>query len=765
MKKLYLVLSLCMIGLTVLAQPVGRQKVIVEIGTGTWCQYCPGAALGADDLVSNGCAVGNIEYHNGDAYTNDASNARNSYYAVSGFPTAHFDGVLEYVGGSHTESMYPNYLPLYQQRMAVSSDFLVDIYGDHTGSTYNVQMVIHKVNGSHGQLTAQIVLTESEIVYSWQGQDHLNFVERLMAPTYEGTTVDFTDDNTQIVNVTFDMESDWVVNNCEVVCFLQDDGTKEILQGNMVTVPNLQVMPAMAGFACDNVVPCITTQVQFEDRSLGNIVSWNWTFEGGTPATSTDENPLITYNSQGQYDVQLTVYDGSVYNTLSDPNYILVITPPVQPQTPTGPTAICQDLTGIQYLTHSVQWATTYTWSVDPSAAGILSGPPDTVISFVQNQSYIGNFTIKVRADNSCGTGTWSQPLNCTTYLTPTQFTLSDGAGYCEGGEGIDLTLDGSQQGVSYELYLNNDPTGQVLAGNGSPLDFGNQTDQGIYTCLGSTDNCDKQMVGNTYIYVISAPVKAGKPAGSTAECNGNTATTYTTSGASGATSYTWTLNPSNAGVINGTTTTATVDWDNSFSGTANISVAGVNACFTGPSSDNLNVAVSESPEPVITGDNDVCDWEEGLVYNTPAVDGDTYNWELYNGHVTDGAGTNEVTVTWQDAGTGWIKVTQANATCTATTENFVVNIQDCVGIGEPDGNAFSIYPNPVKNELTIQFAGKHADSRMVIVNMLGQEVCDQMTGGSQQVIINTSDYSKGVYMLRMFGENDVMVKKFIKVE
>ncbi|HPI85318.1 MAG TPA: hypothetical protein PLR01_03020, partial [Bacteroidales bacterium] len=125
MKKIYLLFMICLMGVAVFAQPVGRQKVIVEIGTGTWCTYCPGAAMGADDLVLYGCQVGNIEYHNGDPYANTASDYRNSYYNVSGYPTAHFDGVLEYVGGSHTESMYPNYLPLYQQRMAIPSDFLI----------------------------------------------------------------------------------------------------------------------------------------------------------------------------------------------------------------------------------------------------------------------------------------------------------------------------------------------------------------------------------------------------------------------------------------------------------------------------------------------------------------------------------------------------------------------------------------------------------------------------------------------------------------
>ena len=49
--------------------------------------------------------------------------------------------------------------------------------------------------------------------------------------------------------------------------------------------------------------------VNFTDNTWGaNLVSWNWQFEGATPATSTLQNPTdITYNEIGSFDVTLTV--------------------------------------------------------------------------------------------------------------------------------------------------------------------------------------------------------------------------------------------------------------------------------------------------------------------------------------------------------------------------------------------------------------------------------------------------------------------------
>ena len=45
--------------------------------------------------------------------------------------------------------------------------------------------------------------------------------------------------------------------------------------------------------------------MNFTDRSDGQPDTWNWTFEGGTPATSTAQNPTVTYNQAGNFQVTL----------------------------------------------------------------------------------------------------------------------------------------------------------------------------------------------------------------------------------------------------------------------------------------------------------------------------------------------------------------------------------------------------------------------------------------------------------------------------
>lgn len=50
-------------------------------------------------------------------------------------------------------------------------------------------------------------------------------------------------------------------------------------------------------------------EIHFTDMSTGNPTSWEWTFPGGVPETSTEQNPVVYYTKGGQYDVTLKVAD------------------------------------------------------------------------------------------------------------------------------------------------------------------------------------------------------------------------------------------------------------------------------------------------------------------------------------------------------------------------------------------------------------------------------------------------------------------------
>lgn len=95
---------------------------------------------------------------------------------------------------------------------------------------------------------------------------------------------------------------------------------------NTGTVDGFVVQPCVpvVDFSLDNAQGCEGLDVDFEDNLWGADRDaswvWNWSFPGGTPSSSTDENPTVIYNAAGTYDVTLTLTTaaGSDSRTIQD---------------------------------------------------------------------------------------------------------------------------------------------------------------------------------------------------------------------------------------------------------------------------------------------------------------------------------------------------------------------------------------------------------------------------------------------------------------
>jgi len=84
-----------------------------------------------------------------------------------------------------------------------------------------------------------------------------------------------------------------------------------------------QLCAALFNSSSRNV--CTGASVTYNDVSYHGVASRTWTFEGGTPATSTAPNPTVTYNQPGNYAVTLTVSDGTNSLTNNATSYITVL--------------------------------------------------------------------------------------------------------------------------------------------------------------------------------------------------------------------------------------------------------------------------------------------------------------------------------------------------------------------------------------------------------------------------------------------------------
>ncbi|MBJ6368168.1 endonuclease/exonuclease/phosphatase family protein [Snuella sedimenti] len=107
------------------------------------------------------------------------------------------------------------------------------------------------------------------------------------------------------------------------VHFLENDG-HTILASASFSVGATSGVP-IASFTSNATTTTTPGQsVSFTDNSTNSPTSWNWTFGGGTPATSSSQNPTATYNTEGTYDVTLTVTNASGSDSITKTGYVTV---------------------------------------------------------------------------------------------------------------------------------------------------------------------------------------------------------------------------------------------------------------------------------------------------------------------------------------------------------------------------------------------------------------------------------------------------------
>lgn len=140
----------------------------------------------------------------------------------------------------------------------------------------------------------------------------------------------------------------------------------------------IAIVPPYASFSANITAFCEGVCTNFQDNSLYAPDTWNWSFPGAMPATSTSQHPQnICYATPGNYNVQLIVSNPLGADTLIFTNYITV---DAIPQTNAGnDVAVCEGSS----LQLSGSGATVYSWSpaatlVNPSSANPIASPLTT---------------------------------------------------------------------------------------------------------------------------------------------------------------------------------------------------------------------------------------------------------------------------------------------------------------------------------------------------------------------------------------------------
>ena len=142
--------------------------------------------------------------------------------------------------------------------------------------------------------------------------------------------------------------------------------------------------------------------VFFLDQSTNSPTSWSWTFTGGAPAASTNQNPFVVYNTPGVYDVSLTATNPYGSGSVTKTSYITVTACPVAPVATfsASPTTLCAG-GNVSFTDLSTNTPTSWQWT-------FTGGIPGTSIAQNPVVSYLvaGVYPVTLTATNSAGSHT-----------------------------------------------------------------------------------------------------------------------------------------------------------------------------------------------------------------------------------------------------------------------------------------------------------------------------------------------------------------------
>ncbi|QOI98199.1 MAG: autotransporter-associated beta strand repeat-containing protein [Flammeovirgaceae bacterium] len=438
-----------------------------------------------------------------------------------------------------------------------------------------------------------------------------------------------------------------------------------VLTGCSITTPvyNVTINPAPAPVISGSAIVCANQsgEVYSTPNTPGNV--YNWTVSGGTIVSGIGTNSIVVdWGGAGAGTITLTEFTPTGCAVSATPMSVTINPTP----TPviSGNNTVCANDQDKVYSTPLVA-GRSYAWVV---TGGTIDGP-STGNSIVVDWGGAGTGTIQL-TETIIATGCFTTTPVFSVNINPIPTPIISGAGsVCANETGVVYSTP-NVPGNSYTWTV---VGGSIISGAGTnsiTVNWGGAgTGSVTVTEFIPASSCS---VTTPSFTVIINPIPSPVVSGDNTVCEGATAVTYSTPFVAGNT-YNWVVT---GGTIVGSATnnSVTVDWGAAGSGTLQVTETVGSCSVVTPV---YPVTIYPNPSPVISGTNSVCSNQAGVVYSTPNVIGNTYNWEVVGGSITSGTGTNSITVTWAGAGTGSVKVTETIVVtgCAVETSPLLVTI------------------------------------------------------------------------------------------
>ena len=468
--------------------------------------------------------------------------------------------------------------------------------------------------------------------------------------------------------------------------------------------------PLVSGFTTLNTTSCTNDSITFQDISTGAINSWNWTFNGGSPSTSTAQNPIVFYNNPGTYDVTLTVSDGVSTDTKLSSSYITIYETPTITISSTD--EYCENNNGSA--------STIVSGGLNPYSFIWSNGASNSSISNLN----FGNYSVIVVDNNNCS----NEAFTTIADINGPDLTISNDETICQGSSTtISASSNSSNITYSWNQGLGNSSSYVV-----------NPSITTTYTVTIIDGNlCTNS--ATTIITILPEPIVSISPTNPII-CDGDQILLT----ASGAQTYSWN---------NGETTASILVNPNS---NTTYSVTGNNGnCLSQPQT--INVTVEQDANAIANVDINNPLNGETINFNSNGSIGSIYNWNFGDGNTS-----NNTTPSHSYLNTGIYNVLLEviNGNCTSL-DSLEINV-GLNGISSINFEDINIFPNPSNGNFIIELKGlRNSKGDLEILNNLGQAIYKLNT--IQEInVIDLNTFSKGIYFIKISMEDYSFHKKII---
>ena len=370
-------------------------------------------------------------------------------------------------------------------------------------------------------------------------------------------------------------------------------------------------------------------------------------------------------------------------------------------------------------------------------------------------------FSYQWSPSNSLSSSTISNPIASPNITTIYTLTLTNNSTGCTATDEVIVSITGGPTATAWPdtMICEGQSVTLYSSGGSTYLWSTNATSQSItvspsvttdYSVTVTTGLCSD--ADTVTVVVNPLPLQPNIPIGPSDLCI-NSPNSYYTTLAPNALTCQWFIKPSNAGQITSNNNTATIDWNNSFYGNAQLSVLGLNLCGHGDTSNSLNIEIHLLPFVDLGKDTTICKTQ--IIILDAGSGFASYLWST-------GDTTQSITVD-SIMGSGTYSVTVTDSFSCTNSDNLLITFDPCIGFSElTQKHEIKIYPNPSEGIFIIETSDIKDYINVSVFSIQGKGIIKENVFSDNKIKLDLSNHPKGVYFIRLVGNDFVGVEKVV---